>query len=75
MEAKPMLNSPIEVQSIAADEFAKRAITRLDEAHQARKALNSILSEAVKPEFENLETDKRRLAGLVSNFRRNHSVG
>ena len=65
-----MLNSPVEVQSTAADEFAKRAIRRLDEAHQAHIALNSIVSEAVKPDLLHLEADKRRFTGLVSIFNR-----
>jgi len=63
-----MLNSPVEVQSTAADEFAKRAIRRLDEAHQAHIMLNSIVSEAVKPDL--FEADKPRFTGLVSIFGR-----
>lgn len=65
-----MLNSPVEVHSTEADEFVKRAISRLDEAHQAHIALNRIVSEAVNPDLPHLEADKRRFTALVNVFGR-----
>jgi hypothetical protein len=70
MQEKPMLNSPVEGHSAAADEFVKRAITRLDEAHEARQALKSMLSETVKPDPEHIECDKRSFSALVKVFGR-----
>jgi hypothetical protein len=70
MQEKPMLNSPVEVHSAAADEFVKRAISRLHEAHEAHQALKSILSEAVEPDLEHIERDKRRFTALVNVFGR-----
>jgi hypothetical protein len=74
MQEKPMLNSPVEIQSAAADEFAKKAISRLDGAHEARRALKSILFEAVqppvKPNEDPIEQDTRRFTELVSIFNR-----
>jgi len=70
MQEKPMLNSPVEVQSIAAEEFAKKAISRLDAAHEARQALNSMLSEAVEPDSDQIERDRRRFTALVAIFNR-----
>jgi hypothetical protein len=70
MQEKPMLNSPVEVHSAAADEFVKRAISRLQEAHEAHQALKSILSEAVEPDLEHIERDKRRFTAVVNVFGR-----
>jgi hypothetical protein len=70
MQEKPMLNSLVGVHSIAADDFAKKAISRLDAAHDARQALNSMLSEAVKPALEHIERDKRRFTALDRIFNR-----
>ena len=65
-----MLNSPVEVPSAVADEFAKRAISRLDEAHEARQVLKSMLSEAVKPDLQHIERDKLRFTALINLFGR-----
>jgi endonuclease III-like uncharacterized protein len=70
MQEKPMLNSPVEVHSAAADEFVKRAISRLHKVHEAHQALKSILSEAVEPDLEHLEPDKRRFTALINVFGR-----
>jgi hypothetical protein len=70
MEEKPMLNSPVELQSDAADEFAKEVISRLNASHDARKALNSMLSDAVKRDLESIECDKQRFTAMVSIFNR-----
>jgi hypothetical protein len=43
MHQKPMLNSPVELQSDAAEEFAKNVIARLEASHEARRALNYLL--------------------------------
>lgn len=40
MHQKPMLNSPVELHSEAAEEFAKNVIARLEASHEARRALN-----------------------------------
>jgi hypothetical protein len=64
MHQKPMLNSPVELQSNAADEFAKEVISRLDASRDARRALNHLLFEAVQPEVEDIERDKRRFTAL-----------
>jgi len=69
MQEKPMLNSPVEVQSVVAEEFAKKAIGRLDAAHDARKALNYILSDAAKPDLEHIERDKQRFTALSNIFK------
>ena len=64
MHQKPILNSPVELQSDAADEFAKEVISRLDASRDARRALNHLLFEAVQPEVEHIERDKRMLTAL-----------
>ncbi|MDQ1405444.1 MAG: hypothetical protein QOG55_1073 [Acidobacteriaceae bacterium] len=64
MHEKPMLNSPVEIHSVAADEFAKNAIERLEASHHARQALKCILSEAINPDLEHIERDKRMLTAL-----------
>jgi hypothetical protein len=63
MHQKPMLNSPVELQSDAAEEFAKNVIARLEASHEARRALN-YLFQAVQPEVEHIERDKRMLTAL-----------
>ena len=70
MEEKPMLNSSVELQSDAADEFAKEVISRLNASHDARKALNRMLSDAVKRDLESIECDKQRFTAMVSIFNR-----
>jgi hypothetical protein len=73
MLEKPMLNSPVQVQSDAAEEFAKKAISRLEGAHDARQALKTILSEAVQPPVKaNVELVERdqRFTALVNIFNR-----
>jgi hypothetical protein len=74
MLEEPMLNSPVQVQSDAAEEFAKKAISRLEGAHHACQALKTILSEAVQPpvkaNVELVERDKRRFTALVNIFNR-----
>jgi hypothetical protein len=64
MHEKPMLNSPVEVHSVAAEEFAKNAIERMEASHHARQALKCILSEAVNPDLEHIERDKWRFTAL-----------
>jgi hypothetical protein len=49
MHQKPMLNSPVELQSDAAEEFAKNVIARLEASREARRALN-YLFQAVQPD-------------------------
>jgi hypothetical protein len=51
MHQKPMLNSPVELQSDAAEEFAKNVIARLEASREARRALN-YLFQAVQPDAE-----------------------
>ncbi|HEX4537738.1 MAG TPA: hypothetical protein VH140_12365 [Candidatus Acidoferrum sp.] len=46
-----MLNSPVELQSDAAEEFAKNVIARLEASREARRALN-YLFQAVQPDAE-----------------------
>jgi hypothetical protein len=58
MHQEPMLNSPVELQSDAAEEFAKNVIARLEASHEARRALN-YLFQAVQPDVEHIERDKR----------------
>jgi hypothetical protein len=70
MHEKPMLNSPVEVHSVAAEEFANNAIERLEASHHARQALNRILSEAINPDLEHIERDKRRFTALDRIFTR-----
>jgi hypothetical protein len=64
MHEKPMLNSPVELQSDAAEEFAKNVIARLEASHEGRRALNHLLFEAVQPAVEDIERDKRMLTAL-----------
>jgi hypothetical protein len=73
MHHKPMLNSPVEVHSVAAEEFARNAIERLEASHHARQALKGMLFEAVKPNLEPLERDKGRFAALDRIFNRKTS--
>jgi len=70
MHQKPMLNSPVELQSDAADEFAKEVIGRLYASRDARRALNYLLFEAAQPQAEHIERDKRRLTPLDSILNR-----
>lgn len=63
MQQQPMLNSPVEVHSEAADEFANKVISRLHASHEARRALN-YLFQAVQPAAEDIERDKRMLTAL-----------
>jgi hypothetical protein len=70
MHQKPMLNSPVEVHSVSAEEFAKNTIERLEASRQARQALKSILFEATNPDVKPLEGDQRRLAALDRIFNR-----
>ena len=60
MHQKPMLNSPVELQSDAAEEFAQNVIARLEASHAARRALDHLLFNALQPEVEHIERDKRR---------------
>jgi hypothetical protein len=70
MHQKPMLNSPVEVHSVAAEEFAKNTIERLEASRQARQALKCILFEATNPDVEPLERDRGRFAALDRIFNR-----
>jgi hypothetical protein len=70
MEEKPMLNSPVELQSDAADKFAKEVISRLNASHDARKALNSMLADVVKRDLESIECDKQRFTAMLSILNR-----
>ena len=69
MHQKPMLNSPIEVDSVAAEEFAKNVIARLKASHEARRALN-YLFQAVRPDAGPAEPDKRCFTTLNSTLNR-----
>jgi hypothetical protein len=69
MHQKPMLNSPVELQSDAAEEFAKNVIARLEASHDARRALN-YLFQAVQPDVEHIERDNRRFTALNSTLNR-----
>jgi hypothetical protein len=70
MHQKPMLNSPVEVHSVAAEEFAKNTIERLEASRQARQALKCILFEATNPDIDRIEPDKGRFAALNRIFHR-----
>jgi hypothetical protein len=70
MHQKPMLNSPVEVHSVAAEEFAKNTIERLEASRQARQALKCILFEATNPDIEHIEGDKRGFTALDRIFNR-----
>jgi hypothetical protein len=70
MHQKPMLNSPIEVHSVAADEFANRVISRLDASHAARRSLDCLLFQAVQPDAGPIEPDKRCFTALNSTLNR-----
>ena len=69
MHQKPMLNSPIEVDSLAAEEFAKNVIARLEASHEARRALN-YLFQTVRLDAELIEPDKRCFTTLNSALNR-----
>jgi hypothetical protein len=69
MHEKPMLNSPVEVHSVTADEFANKVISRLNACHDARRALN-YLFQAVQPDVEHIERDNRRFTALNSTLNR-----
>ena len=69
MQQEPMLNSPVEVHSVAADEFAKNVIARLEASHEARRALN-YLFQAVRPDAEPIEPDERCFTALNSTLNR-----
>jgi hypothetical protein len=48
----PMMNTPPEVHSEVAEEFAKTVAARMDGAHNARKSVGDMLSVAVKPDLK-----------------------
>ena len=48
-ELKPMLNTPAETDSAAAEEFKKSLIARMDRAHEAHLELNRTLTEPPEP--------------------------
>jgi hypothetical protein len=66
MHQKPMLNSPVEVDSVAADEFANKVISRLNATHAACRTLDYLLFQAVQPNAGPIEPDERCLAALNS---------
>jgi hypothetical protein len=70
MHQKPMLNSPVEVHSVAADEFANRVISRLNASHAARQALDYLLFQAVQPDAGPIEPDKRCFTALNNTLNR-----
>jgi hypothetical protein len=70
MHQKPMLNSPVEVDSVAADEFANKVISRLNASYAARRALDYLLFHAVQPDAELIEPDKRCSTALNSALNR-----
>jgi len=69
MHQKPMLNSPVELQSDAAEEFAKNVIARLEASHEARRALD-YLFQAVQPDAEPIEPDEHCFTALNSTLNR-----
>jgi hypothetical protein len=69
MHEKPMLNSSVELQSDAAEEFAKNVIARLEASYEARRALN-YLFQAVRPDVEHIERDDRCFTALNSTLNR-----
>jgi hypothetical protein len=58
MDDKPMLNSPVEDQSVAGEEFAKNFIGRMDGSHEARAEFNRALAELPEQERERIEKFK-----------------
>jgi len=69
MHQKPMLNSPVEFQSDAAEEFAKNVVSRLEASHEARRALN-YLFQTVRLDAGPIEPDKRCFTTLNSALNR-----
>jgi len=70
MHQKPMLNSPVELRSDAADEFAKNVIARLEASHEARRALDHLLFKAAQPNVEHIASDERCFTALDSILNR-----
>jgi hypothetical protein len=70
MHQKPMLNSSVEVHSVAADEFANRVISRLNASHAARRALDYLLFQAVQPDAQPVEPDRRCFTDLNDTLNR-----
>jgi hypothetical protein len=60
MDDKPMLNSPVEDQSVAGEEFAKTVIGRMDGSHDARAEFNRALAELPEQERERIEKFKQQ---------------
>jgi len=56
---KPMLNTPVEGQSAAAEELKKNAIARMDGAHDAHGEVNRMLAELPPAEQERIEKFKQ----------------
>jgi len=69
MHQKPMLNSPVEVDSVAAEEFAKNVIARLEASREARRSLN-YLFQAARPDAGPVEPDERCFTDLNSTLNR-----
>lgn len=71
-ELKPMLNTPVETESDAGEEFAQTVIARMDGAHDAHTEVNRMLAEPPEQELERIEKFKKdaisrcsELTGLV----------
>ena len=69
MHQKPMLNSLVELQSDADEEFAKNVIARLEASYEARRALNCLF-QTVRPDVEHIERDNRCFTTLNSALNR-----
>jgi hypothetical protein len=67
-EQKPMLNTPAETDSAAAEEFKKNLIARMDRAHEAHAQLNRTLAESPEHAQERVQKFKQEFIAHFSEM-------
>jgi tRNA A37 N6-isopentenylltransferase MiaA len=67
-EQKPMLNTPAETDSAAAEEFKKNLIARMDRAHEAHAQLNRTLAESPEHAEERVQKFKQEFIAHFSEM-------
>jgi hypothetical protein len=66
METKPMLNTPKEARSPAAEDFKNNLIARMDGAHDANHEIDTILSKLRNESEKSVEQIRREFAEELS---------
>jgi hypothetical protein len=64
-ELRPMLNSPVESPSVAAEDLVKQVVARLDNVHEAHVKAQAMMAEPPEREAERLAKWKQ---GVMARF-------